>query len=293
MANPQPSRAFALWVIPVLALGAIVGVSMLLALFFGVVSVVDALSPSRGANEAATAQDDGGQPLVQGTASASEAESPIVCPDECYDSQSVRLLTMGDADFRKLGVAELAEVPPNFTPITVGSVYDRENEDWTSSEGSPDNCFFFQASAAYGSVMDAALSSDDDEVYYLGTHTGDRAAFADQSVRLFDSTEAASAYLAELQETIDGCSRVEIGPRDDRFTAAITPAPALDVPETIAAVGWVHTADPGTRWRAYVFDLQAANAVVRIRLVTDGAISEKRFRTAVETYMFQLELNKP
>ena len=293
MTNTSPPRRFALWVIPVIAMGTVVAVSMLSALFFGFSSMLDALSSDQHVTEGAAEGADEDQPLVEGAASSPSAVSPILCPDECYNPESVRLLTMGDADFRKLGVDQVAVVPPDYAPTMVGTIYTKESESWTSSGGSPDGCFFFQTSAAYGPTMDSALGSDDDEVYYLGTHAGDRAAFADQSVRLFESTEAASAYLAELQGVIDGCSQVEIGPADDRFSAVITPAPALDLPDTIAAVGWVHTADPGTRWRAYVFDVQAANAVVRIRLVTDGSISEKRFRTAVQTYLFQLELNKP
>ena len=108
MTNTSPPRRFALWVIPVIAMGTVVAVSMLSALFFGLSSMLDALSSDQHVTEGAAEGADEDQPLVEGAASSPSAVSPILCPDECYNPESVRLLTMGDADFRKLGVDQVA-----------------------------------------------------------------------------------------------------------------------------------------------------------------------------------------
>jgi hypothetical protein len=104
----------------------------------------------------------------------------------------------------------------------------------------------------------------------------------DQSVRIFDDSAAASTHLNRLAASIAGCESVEFGPVDDRYVAHVSAAPALALPDRIAAAGWVRTGVPGLRWRVYVFDLQHANLVVRLRLFTDGTIREEDFRAFVE-----------
>ena len=87
-----------------------------------------------------------------------------------------------------------------------------------------------------------------------------------------------------------GCEGYEIGDAQTYWTADVSLAPALDLPETVAAAGWVEESPFG---RYYVWDLQRANIVVRTTVFTDGLITQEQADTFNETLATTLGLLKP
>jgi hypothetical protein len=68
----------------------------------------------------------------------------------------------------------------------------------------------------------------------------------------------------------------------DTSLIQITAQAAIDVPNDVAAVGWVREGSPGPRWRSYVWDLQRGNLVVQVRVLTDGSVLEENVATFTE-----------
>ncbi|MBU1459100.1 MAG: hypothetical protein KKC89_06010, partial [Gammaproteobacteria bacterium] len=66
------------------------------------------------------------------------------------------------------------------------------------------------------------------------------------------------------------------------WSTAVAPAPALDVPDSVAALGWSQSNQWG---RTYEVDIQRGNLVVRLVLNSDGAgPTEQQFRQIAEDY---------
>ena len=100
--------------------------------------------------------------------------------------------------------------------------------------------------------------------------------------------------MVELAELIDGCTFVATGELPNDNHAFISPAPAIAVPDSVAAAGWVRDSEFGGPFsRNYVFDLQLGNIVVRTRLVTHKEVTEVEFRAFVERFAEQLAAALP
>jgi hypothetical protein len=100
----------------------------------------------------------------------------------------------------------------------------------------------------------------------------------DQVTRLFPDAAAASAHMVALDERIGECPRYVdlIGLRTD----FITRSPAIEVPDSVAAVGWIQKTQYNERF--YVIDVQRGNLVVRTTGYSTGGFSELEFRDLVE-----------
>lgn len=234
------------------------------------------------------------QPLVSGDPGVPVAQRPLECEGPCFDETSLPALTAPDERFSRLGLID-ETTPPEFAdPVPAGELIADASEWWLTYHGTPDQCFFVTSSAPYAATYPSAEPDSADTVVFLATHEDrDRIDLVDHSARLFPDTAAATAYLAGLAAAVSDCEGIEVGPDDDRQTATITPMPALALPDEVAAAGWVREGTAGPRWRCYVVDLQRGNVVVRIRLFTDGLITEHQFRNTVELYAKQLATVEP
>ena len=234
------------------------------------------------------------QSLVSGEPGAPVAVRPLECAGPCFDDTSLPALTAPAERFARLGLID-ETTPPEFSdPVPAGVLIDGASESWVTSQGTPDECFFATSSAPYAVTYPSAEPDSSGTVVFLATHEDrDRVDLVDHSARLFPDTAAASDYLAALATAVSECGSLELGPDDDRRSATVTPMPALDLPDEVAAAGWVREGTPGPRWRCYVVDLQRGNVVVRIRLFTDGLITENQFRNTVELYAKQLATVEP
>lgn len=270
------SRAILIIGIVLAGLGVVAGI--VAGLTFVVELGVDALRPK--------APD---QPLVEGEPGSSVAVDPLECAGPCFDESSIPALTADAQMFARLGLGEETAPPGTYDPTTAGQLAREGNQYWESYGGEPDECFFAPTSAPILAADESAGIESADAVHFLGTY--EDIVFVDmmeQSARVFPDSASASAYLAALATAIRSCDRVEIGPSDDRYSATITPTPALSLPNEVAAIGWVREGLPGARWRAYTIDLLRGNVVVRVRLLTDGAVTEQQYRNTVELYAKQL-----
>jgi hypothetical protein len=227
------------------------------------------------------------QPLIAGDPGDPVAAAPMECPTACFDETSIDALTLSPDTFARLGLTEISSLPQSESTARVGDLVARDMSSWVDYDGEPDDCFFAPTSAPYATTVESSDPDNDDLVYFFDGYD-DTVDSGDQAVRIFPDTASASAYLADLAQAIRACKGIEIGPDDDRYNATVSPAAALSLPSEVAAVGWIREGDPGARWRAYVVDLQRGNVVVRIRILTDGVITERQFRNTVERYADQL-----
>jgi hypothetical protein len=279
---PAPRRRR--WVVPVIVVSSLVVVSLVVVSILGLVSLVTGALSASGPD----------QPLVEGESGSPVATSPLDCPQACFSSDSIDATLPGESAFAALGVADNTFPNGTYEPVAAGELHRRDATSWKSYDGTPDACFFAPTSAPYASSLDTPAEESPDAVYFTGTHEDtDLLNSLDQAVRVFADSASAESYLADLARNIGDCEVIEIGPPNDRYSAEIFPAPALDLPETIAGVGWIRVGDPGIRWRAYTFDLQRGNLVIRTRLLTDGSITEQEFRSFVEEYSEQVAALEP
>jgi hypothetical protein len=274
----QPRRR-RLW-IPLTIIGAIVVIAALVAAAIFAINTLAA----RGFGTPSFSQ-----PLETGAPQWPTPIKQLECEGPCFTTDDIAATVMSDEDLDYFGLTKHDFPWGTYDPITADSAYRNAIASWTASEGKPDECIF--AVGASPSVID--LSSDKgvlDEIQYTGDHaTEDVSTSIDQSVRVFSDTASATAYLTTLQSQISACSEITVGTGVHTYSAAITPAPALNLREDETSIGWVRTGDPGQRWRAYVYDMQRGNLVVRTRMLTDGSYYESEFRDFVEYYAFQLE----
>jgi hypothetical protein len=228
------------------------------------------------------------QPLLGGAPGSPVAIQPLVCETACFTDASVPATLARESEIAQLGVTDTTEPAGTFDPVTAEQLVRSAAADWEAYDGAPDACFFAPASSPVGATLTFDADSDD-AIHFTGTHQDEaRYEMFDQAVRVFPDSATAEAYMSALSESIDACHVITIGPPEDRYSAEISPAPALDPDPATAAVGWVRTGDPGPRWRAYVFDVQFGNLVVRSRMLTDGRVTEQEFRSYVEGYSAQL-----
>lgn len=234
------------------------------------------------------------QPLATGAPAEPVAVAPLDCDGACFAESSVGEFIVDLDAYREVGLDSTTQPWGAFEPVPAGQLYERDLDSWLTYDGTPDECFFVPTSAPYAPTIDARWGESTDLVHFVGTQEDrDRRDMSEQSLRLFTDTTAATAYLTAVSTALSGCDEIAIGPSSNRYAAAITAMPAFALPDSVAAVGWVRTGLPGVRWRAYTVDVQRGNAVTRIRLLTDGSITEQAFRELVEEYAIELAALEP
>jgi hypothetical protein len=231
----------------------------------------------------------GGEHLVEGEPGPIVAESPLDCPGTCFVGEDLQPLVISEDVAEEFGTPtnEVVFDDREVVPVTV--IHEDTVEFWIERNGDPDECFFAVQNAplAFGVSETVEL---DDRVHYLSIlHDEESLSIVDQSVRIFPDSASAVAYLAGLSADIKACTFFATGELPNDNHAYVSPAPAIELPESVAAVGWVRLGDrPGPFSRNYVIDLQRGNIVVRIRMATDGSITEMDYRALVEQIAIEL-----
>jgi len=165
-------------------------------------------------------------------------------------------------------------------PQTQGAeAYDVAANAWSIEGGAPDECFVTYSEVPLAYALDAGPSSGSDTVHFVASRgSEDEQNVVSQTLRLFPTGDEAAAHMTDLYDLLGACSRYRLG---SGWNATVSTSPALAVPSTVVAVGWVEVDDFG--WRYYSFDLQRGNAVSRFALSTDTSITELEFRALVES----------
>jgi hypothetical protein len=234
------------------------------------------------------------QPVLVGDAGPATAIDPVECPELCFDLDDIGSTILGISGPTRLGLTEAVSPWGEIPGTTAGELYRHAADGWERYEGESASCFFTPFNSPVGASIEVDESESPDPVEFVGVYEDPRQlSLLDQSVRVFPTSEAAQSHLTTIAANIDDCRNVEIGPASERYRARVDPASAFVLPDQVAAAGWIRTGTPGLRWRAYVADLQYANLVVRLRLLTDGSVREGDFRTLVENYAGTLAVLTP
>lgn len=213
------------------------------------------------------------------------------CPDTCFTEDILYRLVPEWELYQDADLTVEVDVLGDYRPQPAAKEVLQSERSWKDEGGEPAACFFTYLPTPIAVELDASMKGVDDRTWYLSSHeTPDGYGYISTSARIFPDTAAASAHLAKLTALVNGCESYEIGDAQTYWTADVSLAPALDLPETVAAAGWVEDSPFG---RYYVWDLQRANIVVRTTVFTDGLITQEQADTFNETLATTLGLLKP
>jgi hypothetical protein len=215
------------------------------------------------------------QPFLEGPAQRPDANSPLLCPDQCFALESSDLLAVSAAETASLSIEDETHGVGDLGSSTVAEVAPPGGEQWLEVGGDAE-CSFITTSAPYFPVGPDSTSAD--PIRWVQVWETDDE-MMDISSRQFPSTEAATAFLRDLHTRVAECPwqdlNIPAAGGLDTTLIQITPQAAIEVPADVAAVGWVREGTPGPRWRSYVWDLQRGNLVVQVRVLTDGRVLEQ------------------
>jgi hypothetical protein len=277
---PPPPPRSRTWLLPV-----IIGGSLILA---GIIAgvVVAAFQFATWVGEAPLANPPGdsdvpsgtGDDLLEGDPGSPVAVDPLECTG-CFILSDARNLALPDENYAAIGLPE-----NDGTTVDGLTAKEQRNQSgwWADDGGSPDACYFTYTDAPLSLVPgEADAVAKDDALYYPAWHYDrDEYYVLRQGIRLFDDSAAATTHLAGLDSAIDGCPNYALP--GTGWAAVVTPAPALTLPDSVAAYGWVEVGGP-TRY--YAVELQRGNLVARLALNSDpDGPSEAEFRELVEAY---------
>lgn len=230
------------------------------------------------------------EPLVEGAPSNPSAVEPMQCADACFSQGMLSRAQPDRASINDLGLPNI-ESPFGVDSSSPDTEYTNSSRTWVSGEGEPEACFFTYLTSPVVATLGDRPETSTDQIDFLSyAYSEDEYSYLSMSSRLFGSSARAEEHMAMVHSLVPGCESYDIGTGQDFWTADVSPLPALDLPASVAATGWV---EDGPFGRYYVIDLQRGNLVVRSTLGTDGAITETDFRSFVENYAAKLvELDK-
>jgi hypothetical protein len=271
------------WVAPVVVGAAILIVGAIVA---GAITVINALPDVISSGNELF----GPNPLESGSPQSPVATVPLECESQCFTEDVVAETIVPQSRLDELGLTTITEEWGDYEPTDAAWEYPYLTSEWQRRGSETDDCFFtlpqFPLAAELGTppaggdfVDFTGMSSSEDEFSYFT-----------QSVRIFPTSAEAVDHMSRLDDYVTTCDYYTYDPEVEDWKATVSPAPALAVPDSVAAVGWREANAIG---RYYVFDLQYANLVVRTAIATPDVISEAQYRAVVEElagHLAQLEL---
>lgn len=215
------------------------------------------------------------QAFLTGPRQQPDAKTPVSCPEHCFALDAADSMAVSAHDASLLSIGDERYGVGAFEQATVAAVAPEVGEQW-QDVGGDDECAFLPGNAPYFAVGPDATSED--PIAWVQTwKTGDE--MLDIAARAFPTSEGASAFMRDLHDRVAACPWQDLDiPAAgglDTSLIQITAQAAIDVPDDVAAVGWVREGTPGARWRSYVWDLQRSNLVVQVRVLTDGRVLEQ------------------
>lgn len=232
----------------------------------------------------------GPNPLESGAPQSPLAAAPLECESSCFTGDVVAETIVPQSRLDELRLTTVTEKWGDYDPTTAAWEYPFLKSEWQRRGSETDSCFFTLPPFALAAELDTA-PAEGDFVEFTGTSSSnDEFSYFTQSVRIFPTSAQATEHMSALNDLITDCTYYSYDPDVEEWKATISPAPALAVPDTVAAVGWREANALG---RYYVFDLQYANLVVRTAISTVDVISEAQYRAVVEelaTHLAELEL---
>jgi hypothetical protein len=277
---PRPKGVTAV-IIVAIASGALLLVGIVVA---GAIAATNLVTEAIGGNVPVFDEALGEDPLVTGDKASPVAVEPMECGG-CFGADDLGFTIIETDELQAVGLTTMVEPWTDYT-----AHFDSEatffKKSWRDATGDPDECFVTYPAAPID-ILDDEIVDDGSIIAYTGTYSDDDEwSTLGQSVRLFPSDQDAMDYMAGVAGSIDACTHYRSGERDTYWEADVTPAPALNIPSSVAAIGWVETTELYSRY--YSFDLQRGNMVIRTGLGTAEEISELEFRALMEHVALQL-----
>lgn len=225
---------------------------------------------------------DDAQPLVDGPRAQPVPAIADVCDDPCFSAPAINEARLDPDIYGEAGLSVLYGGAGSAPQSLPSAAFDVAANGWRIDKGTPDSCFVTYPDVPLAYPLDAppGLSTGGvtDTIHFIASRgSADELSASVHTLRLFSTSAEALTHMETLQSLIDGCRRYQLG---ESWNAAVTPAPLLELPDSVAAIGWVEVDSFG--WRYYSFDLLRANAVVRVTLSTDNGVTEQQFRTLIE-----------
>jgi hypothetical protein len=220
-------------------------------------------------------------PLLEGDAGSPIPLVATDCDDPCFNAGHQWEAKLEASDWEALGTGVVLDPAGTYLASNPIEQYDQTVDYWTTSGLTPDACAF-AATEAPVTISIGSRPTADDPIYWLTSFESESgASTAIRSLRLFDTAADAQQHFGELHGLIDQCTSYGYEGVGPDWATQVTPMPALEVPPTVAAIGWTETTDGLGRY--YVVETLRSNAVVRLLVWTNNAISEEAFRRVATT----------
>lgn len=223
----------------------------------------------------------GAEPLLSGAPGDPTPRESTDCEDPCFGQEHVPDARLDTAEFVRLGTPDELDPVGTYLDTSPREQYAQTVEYWRSSSLTPEDCMFTGTETPTIVVAGEPPTADDAIVWLRSFESEPRGSSAVRALRLFATAADAAAHMRQLHALVPQCSRYGVGQFDALWSTSVTPMPALDLPSTVAAVGWVETIEGVGRY--YAVDVVRSNAVIRFTVFSDTGVTEAGFRTLAET----------
>jgi hypothetical protein len=225
------------------------------------------------------------EPVQVGEPGSPVAVEPLECVDNCFGQDVFALAVTDDVSVERLGLGQTDYRLGDYGTTDPSAENDENLGYWYADEGSPGNCFFTYFGTPVVPTSTIGSNSTDPIEHTQGSSSEDYYSTLGMAARVFSSSDAAAEHMGLLADKVNSCDHYSTNPEYEESEWEVEPASAFTVPKSVSVVGWVETSN---YTRYYTYDLQHANLVVRILLITDGSTSETAIREFVSAYSRQL-----
>ena len=224
-------------------------------------------------------------PLATGDAGSPVALAPTECPTACFTWGHLAAVALTAGPYHELGLYPSVATDIDQTESTAAAEYPEFVEDWSYYGTFADECFFTSPYAPIAEGLDAVGVPEDPIAHIGGGTAADQGANLEQWARVFPDTASAVEYMAMLDAGLDACTLSMDA--NSYPTDVILRQAAIDVPDSVAALGWVRD-DVTFSERYYVTDLQRANLVIRTVGFNNGTYTDAQLREVMEEAAIEL-----
>ena len=221
------------------------------------------------------------EPLVSGAPGDPTPRESTDCADPCFGQEHVPDARLDTAEFVRLGTPDELDPVGTYLDSSPLEQHEQTVEYWRSNSLTPDDCMFTGTETPTIVVAGEPPTADDAIVWLRSFESETGGSSAVRALRLFATAAEAAGHMRQLHALVPRCPRYGAGEFDALWSTSVTPMPALDVPPTVSAVGWVESIEGVGRY--YAVDVMRSNAVIRFTVFSDSTVTEAGFRTLAET----------
>ena len=211
--------------------------------------------------------------IAAGDPGSPAALVPTICPTACFTEDDLDTVGTDDFAFDGLGLTPSGSFGVDASMTDASVEHEIAVELWEGAGIFADECFFTSPVNPIVEPLIAVGVREDPIAHVAGG--GANGASVEQWARVFPDTATATEYMAALDAGLQVCTRYK--DENSYPTEVIIRQAALEVPESVAALGWVRK-PMSTDDRFYVTDVQRANIVIRTVGYNDGTYTDELWR---------------